>query len=83
MIGHAKTPYAAMQTLMDLLAASGLTPTWIAARIDSLTHTNVPPALRRPVPYIRLSALDQAARAAADFEHAADPLSVRYIEELW
>lgn len=84
MIGHAKTPYAAMHALMRLLASSGITPQWIADRIDrDLTHRTVPPALRRAPAPGRLSALDQALAAAAEYERRHSPADVRYIEELW
>jgi hypothetical protein len=83
MIGHDRTASGAMQALIDLLAASGLTPEWIAARIDALTHTNVPPAFRRAPAPERLTALDQALAAAADYERRIDPPDIGYIEELW
>jgi hypothetical protein len=81
MIGHDRTTRGAMRALMDLLAASGLTPEWIGARIDGLTHSKVPPALRRVPPSDRLSALDRALATAAEFERRADPPDIGYITE--
>jgi hypothetical protein len=79
MIGHDRTARGAMQALMGLLAARGLTSAWIAARIDSLTHTNVPPAFRRaPMPE-QLTALDQAVAAAADYERRIEQPDLGYM----
>jgi hypothetical protein len=82
MIGHDRTVRAAMRELF--LFALGLHPQQLAKWVDcDLTHTNVPPALRRVPSLVRLSALDQAAAAAADYERRIDPPAIRYIEELW
>lgn len=47
MIGHDRTELGAW---MALLTARGLTPARLGALVDDLTHTTVPPALRRVPP---------------------------------
>jgi hypothetical protein len=84
-IGYDRTVRGAMRELFLVVARLG-GPERLARWVDhDLTHLVIPPAFRRAPTPERLSALDQAIAAAADYERrfCSSDTDIGYIEELW